>query len=195
MRLRRSGSRTKCSVRMLCSRSASFTSSTRMSRLIASTSLRKFSACLVRSDCSSSRVSLVTPSTSPAISPPNRGLDLRQLDRRVLDHVVQQAGGDRGGIQPVAGQDVGDGERVGDIGIAVVAPLRAVRLRRQHHRRRRSARCRPSGRRRAPSRSARTGGSAGGRAAAAWRRRADAVPARALGGCGSRAVGRRERLP
>ena len=128
MRWRRSGSCTKCSVRMLCSRSASFTSSTRMSRLIASTSLRKFSACLVRSDCSSSRVSLVTPSTRPAISPPNRGLDVRQLDLRVLDHVVQQPGGDRGGVQPVARQDVGHGERMGDVGIAVVAPLLAVRL-------------------------------------------------------------------
>src|SRR5881392_3907812 len=53
-------------VRMLCRRSASFTSSTRMSRLIARMSLRKFSACLVLSDCSSSRVSFVTPSTSVA---------------------------------------------------------------------------------------------------------------------------------
>ncbi len=63
---------TKCSVRMLCSRSASLTSSTRMSWLIASTSLRKFSACLSRPDFSSSLVSLVTPSTSPAIGLPNR---------------------------------------------------------------------------------------------------------------------------
>ena len=59
------------------------------------------------------------------------GLDLRQLDRRVLDHVVQQAGGDRGGVQPIARQDVGHRDRMGDIGIAVVAALRAVRLRRQ----------------------------------------------------------------
>ena len=126
---------------------------------MASTSLRKFSACLVRSDCSSSRVSLVTPSTRPAISLPNRRLDLRQLDRRVLDHVVQQAGGDRGGVEPVAGQDVGDRDGMGDVGIAVVAALRAVRLHGQRRRRRRSGRCRPWGRRRGPSRSARTGGS------------------------------------
>ena len=55
-----------------------------------------------------------------------------ELDRGVLDHVVQQAGGDRGGVEPVAGQDVGNGERVGEVGIAVVAPLCAVRLHRQH---------------------------------------------------------------
>jgi hypothetical protein len=42
-----------------------------MSSLIASTSLRRFSACLVRSLCSSMRVSLVTPSTSRATSAPN----------------------------------------------------------------------------------------------------------------------------
>ena len=42
-----------------------------MSSLIASTSLRKFSACLVRSDWISSRVSLVTPSTRRATSVPN----------------------------------------------------------------------------------------------------------------------------
>ena len=81
-----------------------------MSRLIASTSLRKFSACLVRSDCSSSRVSLVTPSTSPAISLPKRVWISGSLTGRVLDHVVQQAGGDRRGVQPVAGQDIGDRE-------------------------------------------------------------------------------------
>ena len=54
-------------------------------------------------------------------------LDLRQLDRRILDHVVQQPGGDRGGIQPIARQDVGHRERMRDVGIAVVAALRAVR--------------------------------------------------------------------
>ncbi len=43
-----------------------------MSSDIASTSLRKFSACLVSSDCNSMRDSLVTPSTSRPISGPNR---------------------------------------------------------------------------------------------------------------------------
>ena len=43
-----------------------------MSLLMAKTSLRKFSACLVRSDCSSNRVSFVTPSTKPLIEAPKR---------------------------------------------------------------------------------------------------------------------------
>ena len=43
-----------------------------MSSDIASSSLRKFSACSVCEDCSSSLLSLVTPSTRRAISPPNR---------------------------------------------------------------------------------------------------------------------------
>ncbi len=43
-------------------------------------------------------------------------LDFRQLDRRVLDHVMQQAGGDGGGIEPVARQDVGDGDGMGKYG-------------------------------------------------------------------------------
>ncbi len=59
------------------------------------------------------------------------GLDLGQLDRGVLDHVVQQPGGDRGGVQPIAGQDVRHRDRMGDVGIAVVTALGAVRLRRQ----------------------------------------------------------------
>ena len=119
-------------------------------------------------------------------------LDLRQLDRRVLDHVVQQAGGDRGGVEPVAGQDVGDRDRMAEIGIAVVAPLRAVRLHRPARRRRRSGRCRPWGRRRGFSRSARIGGStpvagAGRRSAAAWA----LTPS---GGASGHAAGRAGRL-
>ena len=58
-------------VRMLCSRSASLTSRTRRSFDIAISSLRKFSACSFSTDDSSRLVSLVTPSTSCAISSPN----------------------------------------------------------------------------------------------------------------------------
>ena len=35
-------------------------------------------------------------------------------------------------IQPVAGQDIRDRQRMGDVGIAVLAPLRSVRLHREH---------------------------------------------------------------
>ena len=57
---------------MLCSRSASLTSVTRRSREVAMNSLRKFSACLVSVEASCRLVSLVTPSTRPAISAPKR---------------------------------------------------------------------------------------------------------------------------
>ena len=46
----------------------------------------------------------------------------------VLDDIVQQGGGDAGVVQPIAGQDIGDGQRMGDIGGAVVALLLAMRL-------------------------------------------------------------------
>ena len=57
-------SRAKLSiVCILCVRSASLTNKTRISRDIATTNLRKFSACFVFSDCNSRRVNFVTPST------------------------------------------------------------------------------------------------------------------------------------
>ena len=59
------------------------------------------------------------------------GLDLGQLDRRVLDHVMQQARRDRGGIQPVARQDIGHREWMRDVGFAVVTGLRPVGVARQ----------------------------------------------------------------
>ncbi len=59
-------------VRMLCSRSASLTSVTRRSRDVAMNSLRKFSAWRVSVEVSWRLVSFVTPSTSSAISRPNR---------------------------------------------------------------------------------------------------------------------------
>ena len=59
-------------VRMLCSRSDSFTRMTRKSFDIAINSLRKFSACLVSVEFSCRLVSFVTPSTSSATSVPKR---------------------------------------------------------------------------------------------------------------------------
>ena len=56
---------------MLCNRSASLTSSTRMSSDIASRNLRRFSAARSFSLCASILLSLVTPSTSRATLPPN----------------------------------------------------------------------------------------------------------------------------
>ncbi len=68
---RRAAGGTNSSVRMLCRRSASLISRTRTSSAIASSSLRRFSACLASRDTSSSRFSLVRPSTSAPISWPN----------------------------------------------------------------------------------------------------------------------------
>ncbi len=58
-------------VRMLCKRSASLIKITRMSLAIASSILRKFSACASSCEANSMRVILETPSTRPAISAPN----------------------------------------------------------------------------------------------------------------------------
>ena len=60
----------KPSVRMLCRRSASLTSSTRTSSAIASRSLRKFSPCAARFETRSRRLILVRPSTSAPICGP-----------------------------------------------------------------------------------------------------------------------------
>ena len=117
---------------MLCSRSASLTSSTRMSSDIASRSLRKFSACSVCEDCSSSLLSLVTPSTRRATSAPNSALDLGDRGAGVLDRVVQQAGRDRGAVELPGRQDAGDLDRVREVGIARGPQLRPVRLHREH---------------------------------------------------------------
>jgi hypothetical protein len=69
MRLRFSGGR-YCSVRMLCSRSASLTMTTRMSSTIARTILRTFSACASSFETLPRLLILVTPSTRCATSGP-----------------------------------------------------------------------------------------------------------------------------
>ncbi len=49
-------------------------------------------------------------------------------DRGVLDHVVQQRRHERVGIKPPAGEDLGDGDRMRDIGLAAAAKLSEMRL-------------------------------------------------------------------
>src|SRR6266852_235329 len=118
---------------MLCRRSASFTSSTRMSDDIASTSLRRFSASLVLSDWTSRRLSLVTPSTRRATFSPNRRAISSRVasvsssvscNRRVTIDGVGEIGGARGAqlgavlLQPV---DIGAVQhllvRIGIVGL------------------------------------------------------------------------------
>ncbi len=61
-------------VRMLCRRSASLMSTTRMSSIMASTILRTFSACASSDDAKSILLILVTPSTMWATCSPNSAL-------------------------------------------------------------------------------------------------------------------------
>ena len=49
-------------------------------------------------------------------------------DARVLEHVVQQRGLDRVGVELPVGEDLGDGERVRDVGLAAAAELAEVRI-------------------------------------------------------------------
>ena len=73
-------------------------------------------------------VSLVTPSTSWAISSPNSLLDLLEAGAGVLDGVVQQRGAERLGVEPQPGADLRDLDRVGDELVARAAPLVGVAL-------------------------------------------------------------------
>src|SRR5687767_396289 len=54
-------------------------------------------------------------------------LDLGHRGGRVLDHVVQDGGGDGGAVEVQVGEDVGDRDRVGDEGLAGLALLALVR--------------------------------------------------------------------
>ena len=127
MRWRDAGG-TNSSVRMLCSRSASLISSTRTSSAIASSSLRRFSACLASRETSSSRFSLVRPSTSAPISWPEHVVDLGAGGLGVLDGVVQQRRDDGGIVELETGQDGRDLKRMGEIGIARRPCLFAMRF-------------------------------------------------------------------
>ena len=91
-------------------------------------SLRKFSACLVCVTVSCRLVSLVTPSTSSAIS---RQTALRPRIRRfgVFDRVMQQGGDDRGIIHLLLSQDRGDGNGMREIRLARMTKLPLVHLR------------------------------------------------------------------
>ncbi len=54
------------------------------------------------------------------------GFEFGERNAGIFDHVMQQGGGDAGGIEPVIGQDVCDGDGMGDVGIAIVAALGGV---------------------------------------------------------------------
>jgi hypothetical protein len=75
----------------------------------------------------------VTPSTSVTkLTRLELALDLRELDPGILDRVMQQAGQDAAGVEPVARENFRDRQRMGDVGVAVVALLPGMGVRRQH---------------------------------------------------------------
>ena len=115
-----------------------------MSRAIATTILRKFSACRSSFEVKLIFESLVTPSTRKATSSPNSCSMSSSVAQRVLDHVVEQAGADAGGVEPELGDDAGDGCRMDEVRIAALAllalraPARCTRRPARRSRRRRT---------------------------------------------------------
>src|SRR6185437_10141871 len=67
----------------------------------------------------------------PADVRTEQALDVLERRHRVFDRVVQKAGDDRGGVELHAGEDAGDLNGMGEIGIARRAQLRAMRLHRE----------------------------------------------------------------
>ena len=71
--------------------------------------------------------SFETPSTSSATGLPKRLAISLLVVGRVLDHVVQQRRHQRLRVEVPLGEDLGDGERVGDVRLAALAVLARVR--------------------------------------------------------------------
>ena len=103
-----------------------------MSSTIASSILRKFSAC--RSSLDENRMALifVTPSTTWATSGPKSSSDALDGRQRVFDDVVEQPGGDGHGVELHVGEEVGDRQRVDEVGLAGMADLAPVLEGREH---------------------------------------------------------------
>ena len=116
---------------MLCSRSASLTSSTRMSSDIASRNLRRFSAARSVSDLRLDLRQLGDAVDHPRDIVAEQLLDLLGGGDGVLDRVVEDRGRDRLVVEVEVGQDARDFDRVAEIGVARGALLAAVRLERK----------------------------------------------------------------
>ena len=97
-----------------------------MSSTIASSILRKFSAWRASLEANGMAPILVTPSTTWATSGPNSSSMRLDRGEGVLDHVVEQAGGDGHDVQPHVGQEAGHFEGVDQVGLAGVADLALV---------------------------------------------------------------------
>ena len=95
---------------------------------MASRSLRRFSACAAFSETRSSRSILVRPSTSAPISAPNSWSISARVASVSSMVSCSSAAGDGGVVELQLGEDGGDFQRVGEIGIARGALLVAMRL-------------------------------------------------------------------
>ena len=127
--VRRRASGGRCSsVRMLCSRSASLISSTRTSSAMASSSLRRFSACLASLRDQFEPLQLGQALDQHADVVAEHPVDLGAGGVGILDGVVQQRRGDGGVVELEVGEDRGDFQRVREIRIAGGALLLAMRL-------------------------------------------------------------------
>ena len=177
-------------VRMLCRRSASLMSRTRMSLAIATSILRSVAACCASLESNWSRSSLVTPSTIAATSAPNSRSMSSGVMRGVLDRVVEQGGGDGDVVEAEVGEDHRDAERVRDVGLARAADLLGVGV---AGRRRRPARCRSVSALRWRSRKTVTSGAT---ATSTWWRRHGSTERRSDGaGLGALRLGDAHRRP
>ena len=130
---------------MLCRRSASLTRMTRMSSTIASSILRKFSACRSSLDENGDRAQLGHAFDDVGDVGAEELVDALDRRLRVLDDVVQQAGGDRHDVELHVGEQVRDLERVDEVGLAGMAHLSLVLERREDVRPPAAARCRRRG--------------------------------------------------
>jgi hypothetical protein len=116
------------SVRMLCRRSASFTTTTRTSFTIASSILRTFSAWRASGASRSSRLIFVTPSTRRAMSGPKRSTIRAEGIRVSSTTSCSNAAHSVVMSSFMSAEDVCDFEGMREVGIAGLAQLRAVLL-------------------------------------------------------------------
>ena len=103
-----------------------------MSSTIARSILRKLSACRSSLDENCRRRQLGDALDDVRDLLAEQLADLLDGVRRVLDDVVQEAGGDGDDVQPQVGEDVGDLERVDEVGLARAAHLSLVLVGREH---------------------------------------------------------------
>ena len=102
-----------------------------MSSTIASSILRKFSACRSSLDENGDGADLRDPFDDVRDLGTEQLLDPLDGGQRVLDDVVEEAGRDGDGVQFHVGQEVGDSERMDEIWLPGVADLSPVLERRE----------------------------------------------------------------